>query len=328
MSEGRANDVRPSLPLSSSMVWNTPLPTRERPLLHLLLFLLTLFSMTAAGAMQLGVDPLAQLPYSLVHMVEGVPFAAALLGILTVHEFGHYFAARRWGVKATLPFFLPFPYLNLFGTMGAVIRIRSTIPHKRALLDIGASGPLAGFVVAVGVCAWGLSQSVVVGPEYFISLADYQWLKQRPMFLGGPLIFSGLMALFGPESGSDQVIMLSPLAFAGWAGLLITMLNLLPIGQLDGGHINYTLFNNYKLISRITLALLLLMGVYGILSWWQDWPTGWPGWIFLAFIFYLLGKTHPTPYDPTIQLDKNRRRIGYFCIFIFVICFTPVPFHI
>jgi len=327
MSDWRSTTVGPAPPLSASAVWEIPAPAPERPLLHLLLFFLTLFSMAAAGAMQQGVDPFASLPNSLVHLVEGLPFAGAMLGILTVHEFGHYFAARRWGVKATLPFFLPLPYLSIFGTLGAVIRIRSVIPHKRALLDIGAAGPLAGFVVALVACAWGVSQSVAVDPSYFSSPAEYQWLKKLPIYLGGPLIFSGLMTLLGPEVGSGQVIILSPLAFAGWAGLLITALNLFPVGQLDGGHIVYTLFKSYKRIGRITLMILLLMGVYGILSWWQGWPAGWPGWIFLAFIFNLLGKNHPSPYDPTIQLDKNRRRIGYLCLLIFIVCFTPVPFH-
>ena len=108
-------------------------------------------SMAAAGAMQQGVDPLSSIT-ALVHLVEGIPFAATLLLILTVHEFGHYFAAQRWGVKASLPYFLPLPYISFLGTLGAVIKIRSPIPHKRALLDIGASGPLAGFVVALVAC--------------------------------------------------------------------------------------------------------------------------------------------------------------------------------
>ncbi|MEE3258282.1 MAG: site-2 protease family protein, partial [Candidatus Latescibacterota bacterium] len=135
-----------SAPLSRP-VWTPPSiqqPTPTRPWLHLLLFALTMFSMTAAGAMQQGVDPLSSLA-ALVHLVEGIPFAATLLFILTVHEFGHYFAARRWGVKASLPYFLPLPYVSFLGTLGAVIKIRSPIPHKRALLDIGAAGPLAGF---------------------------------------------------------------------------------------------------------------------------------------------------------------------------------------
>ena len=130
MSDWRPNTLGSAPPLSASAVWETPAPAPERPLLHLFLFFLTLFSMAAAGAMQQGVDPLASLPYSLVHLVEGLPFAGALLGILTVHEFGHYFAARRWGVKATLPFFLPLPYLSIFGTLGAVIRMYDSPSHR------------------------------------------------------------------------------------------------------------------------------------------------------------------------------------------------------
>ena len=116
--------------------------------------------------MQQGVDPLTSIA-ALVHLVEGLPFAATLLFILTVHEFGHYFAARRWGVKASLPYFLPLPYVSFLGTLGAVIKIRSPIPNKRALLDIGAAGPLAGFVVALAACFAGLSRSAVVSADYF-----------------------------------------------------------------------------------------------------------------------------------------------------------------
>ena len=137
-------------------VWVAASQTRSRPLLHIALFVLTLVSMTAAGAMQQGVNPFHDVG-RLVHLVEGIPFAATLLCILTVHEFGHYFAARRWKVKASLPYFLPLPYVSFLGTLGAVIRLRSPIPHKRALLDIGASGPLAGFVVAVAACVIGLA---------------------------------------------------------------------------------------------------------------------------------------------------------------------------
>ena len=159
--------------------------------------------------MQQGVDPLTSLA-ALVHLVEGIPFAATLLFILTVHEFGHYFAARRWGVKASLPYFLPLPYVSFLGTLGAVIKIRSPIPNKRALLDIGAAGPLAGFVVALAACFAGLSRSAVVSVDYFHS---------SPIELGAPLLFSGIAALVLPAIGPDQMVLLDPVAFAGWVGL-------------------------------------------------------------------------------------------------------------
>lgn len=301
-------------------VWIPPQiqrPTPTRPWLHLLLFALTMFSMTAAGAMQQGVDPLSSLT-ALVHLVEGIPFAATLLFILTVHEFGHYFAARRWGVKASLPYFLPLPYVSFLGTLGAVIKIHSPIPHKRALLDIGAAGPLAGFVVALIACFAGLAHSTVVPAAYF---------HVAPIELGAPLLFSGIAALVLPAIGPDQMVLLDPVAFAGWVGLFITAFNLFPIGQLDGGHIVYALFGSaHRRIARTAYAILLAMGVYGILSMLWDWPLGWPGWLALALFLALFGKEHPAPYDTFTKLDRRRRLVGYLCLLIFAVCFAPVPF--
>ena len=289
--------------------------------LHVSLFLLTLLSMTAAGALQRGVNPFAGLD-QLVHLVEGIPYAAALLGILTVHELGHYFAARRWGVQATLPYFLPLP-IHLFGTLGAVIRLRSQIPHKRALLDIGAAGPLAGVVVAIIACAVGLPQSRVVSPEYFQQspFAHADMVIQ----LGEPLLFKGLAALFSPEVGPEQTVILSPLAFAGWVGLFITAVNLFPVGQLDGGHICYALWGQgHRLVGRATFGLLLGSGIYGILS------GGLWGWIVFAFFLALLGSLfgwdHPSPHHPAIPLNRWRRGVGLLCLLVFALCFTPVPF--
>lgn len=300
-----------------------PIPTsRNRPWLHLGLFALTLLSMMAAGAMQQGVDPFAG-PQSLVHLVEGIPFAAALLGILTVHEFGHYFAARSWGVKASFPYFLPMPhYFSILGTLGAVIRLRSPIPHKRALLDIGAAGPLAGFAVALIACLVGLSQSSVVQDSYF-----HPELQQSPILLGAPLLFDWLSALVLPPGAADQTVLLSPVAFAGWVGLFITAFNLFPVGQLDGGHVVYALFGrHHRRISRATFGILLGMGVYGILSLMWNWPEGWPGWLGLALFLALFGRHHPAPVDPETPLDPRRRLVGYCCLLVFILCFTPVPF--
>ena len=290
--------------------------------LHLALFALTLLSMTLAGALQRGVNPLSGLD-QLVHLVEGIPYAAALLAILTVHEFGHFFAARKWGVRASLPYFLPLP-IHLFGTLGAVIRLRSPIPHKRALLDIGAAGPLAGLIVAVGACAVGLPQSRVVSPDYF---------QQAPFFtgtdiviqLGEPLLFKGLAALLMPPVGPDQTVILSPLAFAGWVGLFITAINLFPVGQLDGGHIAYALWGRgHRVVGRATFGLLLGCGMYGIFS------GGWWGWIVFAFFLALFGSLfgwdHPAPHHPAIALDRWRKAGGVLCLLVFLLCFTPVPF--
>ena len=311
--------LAPSAPLPQPAWAAAPAqpPVPRRLWLHLLLFALTTLSMTAAGAMQQGVDPLSSIK-ALVHLVEGIPFAATLLFILTVHEFGHYFAARRWGVKASLPYFLPLPYVSFLGTLGAVIKIRSPIPHKRALLDIGAAGPIAGFVIALVACCAGLARSAVVPVDSF---------HVAPIELGAPLLFSAIAALVLPPIGSDQMVLLDPIAFAGWVGLFITAFNLFPIGQLDGGHIVYALFGPaHRHIARTAFAILLAMGAYGMLSLLWDLPQGWPGWLALAFFLALFGKEHPAPYDTFTTLDRRRRLVGYLCLLIFVVCFAPVPF--
>lgn len=163
--------------------------------------------------------------------IHGLTFAGALLLILVAHELGHYIASRIHRVEATLPFFLPMPFLSPFGTMGAVIRMRGVIPSRRALLDIGASGPLAGLVFAIPLYAWGIRHSPVVLEDAALGGT-----------FGESLLTRGLDALFGPHLPDGTVQLASPILFAAWAGLFVTMLNLLPIGQLDGGHIAYALF--------------------------------------------------------------------------------------
>lgn len=311
---------------SATFLKNPGIPVHyaSRPTVHVVLFISTLFSMTAAGTMQRGVNPFNGFE-RLVHLVEGIPFAATLLAILTVHEFGHYFAARRWGVKASLPYFIPLPYISFLGTLGAVIQIRTPIPHKRALLDIGASGPLAGFVVALLACLIGLPQSRVVTASYFEQLP---FLNPEPFWqLGAPLVFTALSAWLVPPAETGNFVLLSPMAFAGWVGLFITAFNLFPVGQLDGGHISYAVFGTWHHhISRTTFALLLGLGAYGIFARMLGLPPGWPGWIFLAILLTLLGKSHPAPFYPNIPLDRKRQRIGAFCFLVFAVCFTPVPF--
>ncbi len=323
-----------TMPYSPSVPWPATVPppagrpTTTRASTHVLLFFLTLCSMMVAGAMQQGVNPL--LGWSqLVHLIEGLPFAATLLGILTVHEFGHYFAARRWGVKASLPFFLPLPYLSFLGTLGAVIRIRSPIPHKPALLDIGASGPIAGFIVAVIACIVGLPMSEIVANDYFGQLP--RQLEPATIQLGVPLLFGWLSDWLLPAVGEHQLILLSPVATAGWVGLFITAFNLFPVGQLDGGHITYALTGTrHRVIGRLTFAALLGLGTYGAWSLFgelpEGWPVGWPGWLALALLLSLFGRDHPPPSHPRIALDLKRRAVGILCLIIFLVCFTPVPF--
>ena len=272
--------------------------------------------------MQRGVNPLQSLS-ALVHLVEGLPFAATLLGILAVHEFGHYFAARRWGVGATLPYFMPLPY-SFLGTLGAVIRLQSPIPNKRALLDIGAAGPLAGLVVAIAACIVGLPQSEVVQPGYFDAT-----LRGDPIQLGAPLLFTWLSGWLLPAVGTDEMLLLGPVAFAGWVGLFITAFNLLPVGQLDGGHIVYALFGRWhRNLGRATFAALLALGAYGIFALVWDLPGGWLGWLLLAFMLTLFGRRHPPPLNPYVPLNPWRRLVGALCLVVFALCFSPAPFSV
>jgi membrane-associated protease RseP (regulator of RpoE activity) len=188
-----------------------------------------LFVATVASVFVTQWDPDEPVRLALVHAAE---FTGALLGILLAHEFGHYIAARIHKVDASLPFFIPLPILSPFGTMGAVIRMRSVIPTRRALLDIGAAGPLAGLALAIPLYAWGAAHSQVVPLD----------TAQSGLQLGDSLLLRALDHFFGPTVPVGSDIMLSPVAFAGWAGMFVTMINLLPVGQLDGGHVAFALF--------------------------------------------------------------------------------------
>ncbi|HEX8789988.1 MAG TPA: site-2 protease family protein [Polyangiaceae bacterium] len=165
--------------------------------------------------------------------LQAAGYTVALLAILLCHEFGHYIAARIHRVDASLPYFIPLPILSPFGTMGAVIRMRSVIPTRRALLDIGAAGPLAGLVVAIPVYIWGIAHSKVIAPDLS---------GGNVMEFGESLLTKLIEHVFGPSVPEGMDIELSPVAFAGWAGMFVTMINLLPVGQLDGGHVAYSLF--------------------------------------------------------------------------------------
>jgi membrane-associated protease RseP (regulator of RpoE activity) len=189
-----------------------------------------LFVATVGSVLMAGYNP--RLPHHEA-LLEAAQFAGALLSILLSHEFGHFIAARIHKVDASLPYFIPLPYLSPFGTMGAVIRMRSVIPTRRALLDIGAAGPLAGLALAVPLYAWGVrhSQAVHIG-----SLGD------EGLELGSSLLLRTLDGVFGPAVPDGMELSLSPVAFAAWTGMFVTMINLFPVGQLDGGHVAFALF--------------------------------------------------------------------------------------
>jgi len=214
--------------------------------------------------------------------------------------------SRRHRVRASLPYFIPFP-LPPFGTLGAVIRMRSPMTTRKALLDIGAAGPFAGLVVAIPVTIVGLVHSGVV-----------ERATSGGVPLGSSLLFHLLIRLVKGSIPGGQEVVLHPLAYAGWVGLFVTALNLLPIGQLDGGHILYSLIGE-----RSLKAFKLTLGVFGLVC-----IVFYRGWFLLILLLLLFGLRHPPPLDPVTPLSRGRVVIGLFAFVVFFLCFTPVPFHI
>jgi len=282
----------------------TPVPFPKKPKkskiwINILLFILTIFTTTFMGAVLQGGKHL-----TITWFLSGLKFSIPLMLILGVHEMGHYIASRKHNIDATLPYFIPAP--TIIGTFGAFIKIKEPIVNRRSLMDIGAAGPLAGFIVAVPILIWGIFQSHFVpipNNFYGIKLGNsiIMWLTSKIILGNAP-------------QGYD--LFLSSSAFAAWIGLFVTSLNLLPIGQLDGGHILYALMGEKsQRISLIIFILLIPLGYF------------WLGWLFwAAIIFFFLGIKHPTTLNILEPLDKKRKIIGYVSIFVFIITFIPAPF--
>ncbi len=239
----------------------------------------------------------------------GLPFSLSLMLILGAHELGHYFAARHHGVAVTLPYFIPMP-ISIIGTLGAFIQLRSPITNRRALLDIGAAGPLAGMVFAVPILVIGLMTSEVSPLD---PAGGY-------ILEGNSLLYAALKTLvfgrFLPADGMD--VLLGPLAWAGWVGLLVTGLNLLPVGQLDGGHISYVLFGRRARLFYwpVLLGLLALGAIVG------ENVAQWGIWVILLLV---LGNRHAQPLDDVTPLDPRRRAIALFSLALFFLVFVPIP---
>lgn len=251
------------------------------------------------------------------YLVDGIWYAVGLMSILLAHEMGHYVMSLSWGVRSSAPYFIPFPSIpgvvqSPIGTLGAVIVMKSRIPSRSALIDIGAAGPIAGFVVSLVAITIGLYQSS-------IEMLPQPWPIPGYFFyeFGESLLSLGLRTyLFGPLPEGAAVIA-SPLYRAGWVGLFVTALNLLPIGQLDGGHIAYALFRrNYRAITYVATAVLIgLVFVSAV-------------WTLFAILALMFGRKHPPPTDDVTPIDAGRRIIGYLCIVILVLCFMPNPLSV
>ena len=305
------------------VVWQPRPKFRDRVWLHVVLFVLTIVTTTLAGAdswasflFSLGQPFPASLSWSL--LLHGLWFSVTILAILGCHELGHYFACRYYDVDASLPFFLPMPPPFLTGTLGAFIRIREPIPSKRMLFDIGIAGPIAGFVVAVPLLVAGVAMSTM---SPILSPADVPE-GAVSYTLGYPLLFKLVSALFWGTPPGGLELNLHPVAFGAWFGLLATALNLFPIGQLDGGHVSYSVLGP----RWSTYVTFLMIGVGSCLAFFA---SSWAVWIVLMVAMLIVfGPRHPRVVDEEVPLDRTRRLLAAFAVVMFVLCFTPVPITI
>jgi len=313
-----------------------PAPKPSNPWVNVGLFVLTVFSVMLAGATPEGPIP-TDFWGQILAMVRGIfsgwPFALAMLGILLAHEFGHYLVSRYHKTPATLPYFIPFPFTPL-GTMGAAILMKGVPKNKRILFDIGVAGPLAGMVIAIPVLFLGLSMSTLgsvdPSPGSFIEGNSLIYLFAKFVvfgkFLPEPASFGTLPPFLywlryfftgqpSPIGGMD--VFIHPVAFAGWAGLLITALNLVPAGTLDGGHVVYSLFGD-----KARKAFPYIIGIMAVLG------IFWSGWWLWAFLLFWLGRVNAETLDQITELDSNRRMVAILVIVLFLLVFTPVPFSL
>jgi membrane-associated protease RseP (regulator of RpoE activity) len=301
----------PFLQAGQGLTWVRALPFVDvvmpsKPRTNIVLFLLTVLSTMVAGSQAFfAFNPFVE-PRRLL---EGVPFAFTLLAILGTHEFGHYFTARAYGASVSLPYFIPAPPPLLFGTLGAIIRMRSPARDRNSLFDIAAAGPLAGLVVAL--------------PALWIGLG---WSKVAAVPAGGSVSFGDSLLLrfmtwlaFGPLPPGHDVFV-HPVALAGWVGLFVTALNLIPVGQLDGGRIAYALFGaRHRQISIATFLGLLALGAV----------TGAGNWFVWAFLLlFVMGFHHQPPLDDLSPLSPGRYAVGFLCLLLLILLIPPVPIAI
>ncbi|MBN1940485.1 MAG: site-2 protease family protein [Candidatus Aminicenantes bacterium] len=314
----------PSDPVAGPAGLASPVPRRresffakDRPWVNAVLFLLTFATAFFVGtswglnflyagktASDPGFQPEVVGLFSDSRLVGlSILYAAVLMTILLAHEMGHYLACRHYGLSATLPFFIPAP--TLIGTLGAFIKIRTPIVRKRVLFDIGAAGPLAGFALAVPALLVGLalSRTVPAVPQ------------EGSIVFGEPLLVRLGVMLFLKDAGPGMDIIVHPIAFAGWVGMLVTSLNLIPLGQLDGGHIAYAVFGaRSRSATKIVMGLLALAGIFF-----------WAGWMIWFLILLMMGLRHPRVYDESDPLDRKRTIVAVLIAVIFILSFIPAP---
>jgi hypothetical protein len=277
-------------------------PPESNWIINLVLFLVTIGTTLLAGSFY-GAETIEEA----MQLWRGWPFSLSILLILGAHELGHYFAARYHKLPVTLPYFIPF--ITVMGTMGAFIRLKAPVKNKRALLDVGASGPLAGLIFAVPIFLYGLATSEIAP----LPLEPFPYEGNSIAYILAKLIVFGRML---PSGGED--VYLNQVAWAGWIGLLVTGLNLMPLGQLDGGHISYVLFGKraqqfFWPVIIMLASLMLITQTYTLSLW-------------LVLLFFL-GRVHAQPLDDVTPLDSRRRAIAIISLIIFFIVFVPTPFQ-
>jgi len=296
-----------------------------KPWVNILLFVLTLLSTLFIGAFHENVIPTRP-----QDILKGWPFALTLLAILTAHEMSHYFAGRRHGSPASLPYFIPLPLPGSLGTLGAVIVQRSPMRSRKSLFDIGVAGPIGGLLVAIPLLFIGLALSEVGTPQTFMDVPagkPVQVLQEgnSVMYLAAKYIVHGRIL---PDQATGEDVWLSPpsvggsVAFAAWVGLLVTMLNLFPVGQLDGGHVAYAMWGRaaWK-IARLTLAAIWGWGIFLLL--WQNYAG--MTWMMIGTLGLFIGPRHPPPLNDLTPLDARRKALGWAMVVIFFLLLTPIP---
>ncbi len=305
---------RPAPPADTAVAVPAPRSVRR----NVILFLLTLATTTYWGFVQYQLfyadslpQPLRLNPLAAPRLLlAGLPYGLAVIAFLLAHEMGHYLACRYYGIRATLPYFIPVPpipgFVLLPGTMGAVIRILGPLKSRRALFDVAVAGPLAGFMVALPILAVGLSQSQVLARTELGPGIE----------MGEPLIWGPMQSIFAPPLGPGETLLAHPLAFVGWFALLVTAMNLLPIGQLDGGHLLYALSPRWH--RRVSLATVMAM-VYAGVAYFGGWL------VFSLIVLVVLGTRHPRPLHFEASLGTGRLLLLLLAIAVLIGCFTLVP---
>lgn len=259
--------------------------------INIVLFLATIASTFFAGYYFIGHG-----------VIDGITFCVAIMAIIGIHETAHYFAARKYGIKATLPYFIPAP--TFIGTFGAVINVKSPIPNKNALFDLGASGPLAGIIITIPVLIIGI---------YFSTVEP---LKAGSVLFNPPLLMSIIAYFAAPPVPAGYMLNIHPVAFAGWVGIVVTMLNLMPVAFLDGGHISRSIFkqNIHKFLSFIGVVVTIMLG----------WI---PMAILMAFIM-LTSREHPGALDNVTKLSRNRKMLSIVLLVVLILCLAPAPSYL